>query len=797
MLRNYLKIAWRNLSRNKVFTLINVLGLALGLTAVMLITLYVKDELSYDRFLENRQNIYHVVTHEVNPDGKVEFTGTNTGTVQGPLFAENIPGIASFVRIASDYKDVKVGDQIEGQSFFQVDPSFFEIFSFPLVSGDRNSALNDPFSVVLSEQKALQLYGTTDVIGKVLQINNEGTFENYEVRAVAKKCPQNSSIKFDMLVPIKVDVSSYQNPENWFNFYLNTFVVLTTNTDVARVNEEMNKYAMEQSGETLVRLQKKYDYNTSTEYMLNPIENLHLSTAYGANNGLSDASNPLYSYLLSGIALFILLIAGINFVNLSISQSLSRAREIGVRKVVGGERSQLIFQFMSESFLVTLAGFVLAICFTLMFLPSFNELSDKNLSFSYLLDTKLIIAYAVTLILSAVLAGFYPAVVISGFNPVSAIYNRYRFSGKNYLQKSLVVFQFALAGLFIILSMVVNSQLDLLTTRDLGYNDEDLITVPKMNMAGEEAVTFKTELEKSTDILLASPKNMGYWSTGGRINGEETIRFAIEGVGFDYLSVLEITLVAGRDFSKEFPSDATQSVLVNESFVKKAGWKKPIGQTVRMNNDFEAPLQVIGVVKDYNYNSLYAEIGPQLFKIQNENLGVMNIKVAHGKEADALVHIKNTFKELFPLSSYSYEFKEIANQNQYQQEAKWRQIAWISTLITVFISCIGLFGLAKVSSEKRIKEIGVRKILGASVKGLVGLLSFDFLKLIAVSFVFAFPTAYYLSEKFLEKYPYRTEINLWFFIAAVLISIVIAFLTIGFQSAKAALMSPVKSLRSE
>ena len=406
MLKNYFKTAFRNLQRNKVYSLINILGLSLGLACAMLIILYVKDEVSYDRFHKQIDRIYCIGMQRFEKDGKTENKNAITGYFQGPRFTANIPEIKSFVRIQSDQRDIKQGTEIKSQAMLQVDSNFFSVFTFPLLAGNPKTALLDPHSVVISEEMALRQFGTTDALGKTLQIKGDSDqFIPYAVTGIAEKCPQNSSIRFDVLLPMHVSAQDQANNENWFNFFLNTFVVLNPQASVPVVEAKMKKVYEADAKETIKMVAEKYGDNATTVYSLYPFAKMHLSTDYRAQNGLTNASNPVYSYILSGIALFILLIACINFINLTVARSVKRAREIGIRKVVGGNRKQLIFQFLGESFVICCIAFLLAILWVQLVLPLFNQISDKALAISYLFDARLIAGYIFLFILTCLRAG--------------------------------------------------------------------------------------------------------------------------------------------------------------------------------------------------------------------------------------------------------------------------------------------------------------------------------------------------------------------------------------------------------
>jgi putative ABC transport system permease protein len=581
MLKNYFKIALRNLQRNKVYSFINIAGLSLGLACAMLIILYVKDEVSFDRFHHNVNHIYRIVSTDYF-QGKEHKDG-NTGYLQGPRFIQNVPGIETFVRVQQGTEDIKSGTEVQSQELLYADSSFFKVFTFPLIHGNPNTCLKEPHSVVISEKEAKKRFGTTDALGKIILIKTDSAFTPYSVSAVAKNSPQNSSIQFDMLLPFKENKSDANDNENWFNFFLNTFVALSPNATIASVEKSMQQYYLKDASQVFREMKKKYGLDANMQmgtYNLQPFTDIHMSTELPAQNGLQNGSNPIYSYILSGIALFVLLIACINFVNLTVARSVKRAKEIGIRKVVGSSRKQLIFQFLGESFLLCFIAFGMAIVLVQLILPVFNELSNKALSISYLFDTKLILVYVILFLLTSFLAGFYPALILSSYQPTATLYSRFSLSGKNYLQKSLVVLQFALASFLIIGTFVIYSQFRFLTNTNLGYEDNNVVEVSKNISSHEEAEVFKQELLKNPDIMDVAAKNGGGWNTMAKIDNDSSIQFAYETVDESYIPMMKIQLLLGRNFSKDHPSDSTTSVIINEAFAKQAGWKDPIGKTV-------------------------------------------------------------------------------------------------------------------------------------------------------------------------------------------------------------------------
>jgi len=794
MIRNYLKTAFRNLWRTKAFSVINIAGLSVALACCMLILLYAMDEVSYDRFNTNANKIYRLVVEQISPQGASSKMGS-TGPMPGPSFKRQVPEVEDFVRLQSGSFTAKKGADVFSEDALFVDSNFFSVFTAPLKSGSYKNALTSDNTVVISEDIATKYFGDQDPVGKVMQLKDDTAFKPYTVTAVTKRSPQNSSLKIKILVPFRASGGYKDN--QWFNFYLNTFFTVKPGTDIKRTEAKFARIFNTDAAAQMKEMAQKYGIKDKTIYHLQPLLQMHTSTEYQPDNGLTDASNPMYSYILTGIALFILLIACINFVNLTVARSLKRAKEIGIRKVVGGERRQLVMQFLGESYILCLVAFVLAIGLVWVVLPTFNELADKALSFTYLLSFKLVAGYIVIFVFTGLLAGFYPALVLSGFNPVQTLYNRQKYAGKNYLSKSLVVLQFTLATFFIIGTIAIYSQFNYMMHFDLGYNDKNVVSIKSFDLDKKVLPTFKNELLKNPNIKMVTADQGGRWGTMAKINNGQQTQFDIRHVDEDYLPLFEIPIVQGRNFSKSIVSDTANAILVNETFAKQAGWKKPVGEVVDFFYNHKK-YTVIGVVKDYHFLDLTQKISPIMFRMKPQDpYGNVFVKIDGRNNAATLNYIGKTFRSLFPFRPYASTFRDAEVAAQYDKVAKWKQIVTLSAILTIFISCIGLFGLATLSAERRKKEIGIRKVLGASVEGIVKKLSADFLKLVIVSAVIASLGAFWAINKWLENYPYRITVNSWIFISASVFVLLIAFITVSFHAVKAAIANPVNSLRSE
>jgi putative ABC transport system permease protein len=798
MFSNYIKIALRSLARQKLFSFINIFGLSLGLAACMLIMLYAKDEWSFDRFQANGPQLYRLVRDEFDKDKRLVSKDGSSGMVPGPAFAREIPEITQMCRFQGEKLPVKVGNQVFDQEGHYTDSNFFAMFSFPLLKGDPQRALMDPYSVVLSKETAIKLFGTEDVYGKTLELplGDNRAFVPFTVTGLLPESPFNSSIRLTMLLPMSLNTRDNGGDDQWINFYLNTFFLLHPNADTAAIHQKMATVYAKLAAPQIKEAAEKYNFSNTFHYKLQPFGDMHLSTEYTAFNGLNGASNPIYSKILSGIALFILLIACINFVNLSIARSLKRAKEIGVRKVAGSTRQQLVLQFLGESLLLTTLAFLLALLLVQGILPFFNTVANKQLALSYLFDVPLLLGFFSLLLLTAFLAGFYPALVLSGFDPAESLYNRTRYAGKNYLARGLMVLQFTLATFLIVATMTIYAQFNYLTTRPLGYNDKNLLSFRTGRLNAMELNQFRTELLKIPAVKQVTARQGGMWFTMARVDGKD-IDFGQEIVDDHYFETLGVPLVKGRAFSAAYPGDSVASVMVNESFVKKAGWTDPIGKEV----DFfyrNHKYRVIGVVKDFHYESLLGEIRPQLYtKDPQFQYGQVFARLETAQLSQAVTSVEMLFKQQFPLVPWQYIFKDEENRNQYASEQRWKQIIGFGAILTILISCFGLFGLATLSAEKRRKEIGIRKVLGASAGSVAGKLSVDFLKLVLLSALIALPASWWAANRWLENYPFRISLGAWIFVGALGMVLVIALATVLFQSIRAALANPVNALRSE
>ena len=799
MIKNYFLIAWRNLLRNKTFSFIKVIGLSLGLMVCMLILLYTRDELSYDQFHQKKAQIYRIVQtfkFGTEPPQKIGITNA----MHGAAFAKEIPEIEQYVRVNGVGVTIKKDNDVFTENPLFVDDNFLTVFSFPVTAGDKKSALSDPHSVVISRDMARKYFGTEDAIGKTIQIKIDEEFEGFTVTAITENSPENSTLKFGMLMNYKY-YDKYNNNSEWVGGSLNTFLVLAPKANTTAVVSKMQSIFDKNTKEMIEKESKNNGVKISIQLGLQPFTSIHLSTEAGPDNGMTDGSKPVYSYILSCIAVFILIIACINFINLAIGQSLKRSKEIGVRKVVGSSRKQLIWQYLVESFLVSFIAFVIAIGLTLLALPFFNELANKKLSLSYLSDGYLYGGLLLLLLITSFTAGFYPSLVLSSFQPVKVLYSRQKLMGRNYFTKGLIVLQFMLAVFLIIGTVAIYYQSNFLQHADLGYDSKNLvrIAIPVRKSSDELPTLFKNELAGHPEIVSVAARNGGRNISGVKVEGKTVI---IENNKIDdqFLPTFKIPIIAGRNSSADRPIDTVNSIIVNESFLKEVGWKKEdaIGKPVPSMRQDQKVYTIIGVIKDYHFTSLKEKIGSEMFTMDPAfNYGQIWVRIKPTDVPKTLALLQSTFKKLVPFFPYSYQFRDDLNAKEYDTEAKWKKVIGIASVLFVFISCIGLFGLVILSIEQRTKEIGIRKVLGAEVSRILMLISKDFMLLIGMAFIITIPIAYYAVYKWLQSFAYRIEMKWWIFALPGIVIIIVALLTLSYQAMKAALANPVKSLRSE
>ena len=798
------KGSFRHVLKNRLYSIINVLGLATALTCVILVTLFVKHELSYDTFHANAGNIFRVTTTLTNKEGVKETVGSS-GQVQGPAFKAAVPEIEDFTRMMNVTFNVSNDKKKLPLPGLYVDTSFLDIFSFPLVHG-RATNLLEGNSIVLTETSALKFFGTTDVVGRMLTIEDGSYSEPFSITGVTQNPPSNSSIRFEILVPITFLEKSFKD-DNWLSAYLTTFLLLHPSADPGKVISKLPGIFTSQAKDQLATFKRKEGYEPVSEYGLQSLTDIHLNrsgldkkTSGGDAGGISEGSHLSYSYILLGIVGFILLMACINVINLSIANSLRRAKEVGVRKIAGSTRIQIIFQFFLETVILSLLSFGLAIILSQLLLPLFSGFVGRPLSLSQLFDVRLVLTWILILIVTVTLAGLYPAFLLSRFNAKEVLYNKIKLSGRHWLGKTLVVLQFSLAICLIIATIVYYSQMTFISQKDLGYDPKEIVRVwfpvdnPKqvVGKIRQEFLTNSAITEIATGGDNTTPVLGGFPTS---INGKE-FRYVLTDIDTAFISMLKIPLLQGRNFSQAFGGDRKKSAIVNESFARAASLENPIGHSFENTWGGTDLLTIVGVVKDYHYGSLKEKIYPQVMILQDD-LPFFWLRTQPGKRAQAVAAIERVFKKYAPQHVAQYSFLQDDIASLYRDEERWQQIINYAALLSILICCTGLFGLAHLAAAQRVKEIGVRKVLGASVANIVSLLSRDVAILVLLATVIAFPVSWLVMNNWLQEFAYRVEITGWYFVLAGAAAIFIAVITVSFQALKAALANPVKSLRTE
>lgn len=791
MIRNFFKVAYRNLLRNKGFSFINITGLAIGMAATILILLWIQDEVSYDQFHQNKDRIYEIWNH-VPMDGEIHSWNSVSSLVAGTV-EKDLPEVERAVRVTYDNYLLTAGDKKVMKSANMVDTGFLQIFTFPMLKGDPATALNNPHSMVLTAKTAAILFGNEDAIGKIVKVDNK---DNFTVTGVLEDLPANSRFNFDYLLPRSYTKNRERTDLGWHDNSTPTYVLLKPNTSYAAVEAKIKN------------LKQRYDDEAKTmkwELSLYPLSRWRLYSSF--SNGVEDnGGRSTFIHLFSIIAGFILLIACINFMNLSTARSEKRAKEVGIRKSVGALKSSLISQFIGESvFLAFLAG-IAAIVIVQISLPAFNQLTDKKL-FLHFGDIYTWLVFTGFILFTGLLAGSYPAFFLSSFQPVKVL--KGTFKKTNALitpRKALVVVQFTFAILLIICTIIVKQQIDYARNRNTGYNKDHLVYHFMTGDIAKNYALIKNELlasDVATSVTKTNSPLTERWSDGWGQNWEgkdpnynpSFDRYLCdEGLG----ATAGLQFVQGRDLDlKQYPTDST-GLIINESALKIMKFKDPLGKTV---SDLGVDWHIVGVIKDFILTNPYEPTNPLLIcgaKSRFMTFNVMQIKLngnnSTTKNMDKAAAI---FKKYNPDYPFDAKFVDEAYASKFESEKLQGQLAGLFAGLTIFISCLGLFGLATYVAENRVKEIGIRKILGASVAGITTLLSKDFVKLVMVSFLIAAPMAWWGMHKWLQHYTYRVNIEWWVFALAAFLSVMIALLTVSYQSIRAAISNPVKSLRAE
>ena len=805
MIKNYFKVAMRYLLRNKGYTAINVVGLALGITACMLIMLFVRSEWSYDKMHSNADRLHRVWLQEIY-EGQT-FTNTITPLPLGHTMKANIPDIEASCRVTNFNTFVQNNGSRFNESINLVDSNFFQVFDFEIAEGDRNNALLNTNSIVLSKALAQKYFGKGQAIGKnlELQLGNEKFL--FTVTAISGKVPVESSIQFDMLIPHSNDkylFSERARTRGWTSVFGETYVLL---------KQGITSFTTEAKFPTLVKKIAGDNYKEGQYNLhLQPITDIHLNKALPA--GILPVSDPSYSYILGTIGFLILLIGCINFVTLSVGRSTTRAMEVGVRKVMGAERPQLIRQFWGEAILVVLFSLIVAIIFSLLLLKPFNSIVGRELILAPDLFTVLF-TIALVLVVGLV-AGIYPAFILSAFAPVKVLKGKLQGgAGIGFFRRALIAGQFVASIVMIIGTLVIGQQLSYLRSKNLGFNKEHVLIVPTNKSRSEGiplAKRFKEELSKDRQVVdvaisLYSFSEPGWMNLGYEDDKKVYRNFRMNAVDADFVKTMDLKILSGRNFEKNNTGDTINSMLVNEALVKEYGWTDPIGKKLPGAYD----QQVIGVVKDFHFESLHNAVQPMALVLKPDSMlrkssdvgfafppqPRINIRLKAGDLQDEVASIRNAWKKVAGDQDFEYRFLDESLNAMYQKEQRFGTVVNYASAVSIFIACMGLFGLATLMVARRTKEIGIRKVLGADVKGLVGLLSKDFAILVVIASLVSFPIAWWALNKWLQDFAYRIDIQWWVFLAAAIAALLVALLTVSFQAIKAALANPVKSLRTE
>ena len=808
MLKNYFRIAFRTFSRNRIFTLVNVFGLSIGLTACLLIASYVFDELNFDKYAANAGQIYRLGIH-VTGNGSVEdYPHVDAGV--GPGMLRDMPEIRTFTRMASFFGDVyfKYGNkQFKENKITYADSNFFQVFTVPFLQGDARTALVPPGSMVITKDFARKYFGDENPMGKGIVFSRG----NFKVTGVIDQIPYNSHFHFDAFV----SMSTIQGiAQTWSNVGFYTYLMLDKNADPKKIEAKfpslVAKYVVPEvqhdMGVSLAEAQKSVN---TFRFYLQPLRDIHL---FGNTKYELEANGDMrYVYIFSALAIFILLLACVNFTNLSTARSAKRAKEIGIRKVMGSLRAQLVSQFMAESILMSFFALILAGLIAYLLLPFFNQISGKQFHWFSLLNAGTILFMISIAFLVGVFAGIYPAFFLSSFNPIKVLKGASfapQSGGRNGLRRGLVVFQFFVSTALIIATLVVYQQLHYMQAKKLGYDKDEVVYLQDTYLIGTRDVrrAFRESLAQDPRVINATittdvPGNS--FTDGTQIYPKEKeahendfeIHTNIYHVDYDYIPTLGIKMSRGRNFSKDFPSDSTATV-INEAAVRELGWANtdPIGKTIVTSGRHE--YTVVGVVEDFHYTTVKHRIDPLMMRLDRPGPGLL-IKVKAAKMKEFLAGLQAKWKSFSAEAPFSYYFLNDHFANVYRSEERTGKLFSMFAIISILIACLGLFGLAAYSTEQRTKEIGIRKVLGASVQQVLLLVTREFLLLIGIAFLIAIPFCWWLMNVWLREFAYRIHIQWWIFGLAGVLSILIALVTISFRSVSAALANPVKSLRTE
>ncbi|WP_296700815.1 ABC transporter permease [Algoriphagus sp.] len=805
MLKNYFKIAYRNLLKKKVYSFINIVGLGIGMACCVLIFMFVQDELSYDQYHEKGDRIYRVIhgsTQEnVEPDYTSFWVWGNAPV--GPALQLDFPEIEKVVQF-SGRADIlfTVGDetqQEEGVVF--IDSTVFEVFSWEMIEGDPKTALVAPYSAVLTETTAKKYFGNQSALGKTLkgsEVAGRSNPGDYTVTGIIKDIPSNSHLQFNTLLSMETFRQSRPGIfDAWGYVDTYTYFLVNDQFNLASFEAKLPGFIARRAGE-----ESGENYAIGVEQL----SDVYLKSIAQRQPGETGSLSNIYVF--SIIGLFILAIAIINFMNLSTARSMERAKEVGIRKSIGADKNSLIFQFLGESLIIVILSSLVAVIFVSMALPLMMDLTGKDLEVSRILNLQTIPIFTGIIILIGLLAGSYPALILSSFRPVMILkgINKSDARGVN-LRKGLVVFQFSLSIALIAGTIIVYSQMSHLLDKDMGFDKEQMVVVD-YNYDGQVnnvSSSLENELEKNPNILSVafsrSVPGSHFPNAGTTIENPEGEMIMevqpIFQVGLDFIDHYGLELIAGRSYSRDYPSDSTSALVINEAAAKQYGYANPADAVGKKFDQWGREGSVIGVVKDFNYISLHNSVEPLTLPFEAYASRYMSLKVKGENLPATLSEVEGVWKELAPHRPFIYSFLDEDFNRQYESDFRFRQIFTTFSVLAIFIACLGLLGLATYTAEQRTKEIGIRKVLGADTGSIVGLLSKDFVKLVLVAIVVATPVAWFSMNKWLEGFAYQAPVHWWVFLIAGVLAVVVALATISFQAVKAAMMNPVKSLKSE
>ena len=818
MIKNYLKIAWRNLAKNKVFSFINIFGLSIGLTCCILISLYIYHETSYDKYHNNAGNIFRLGTIFI--DQGVEDRGASSSAPLGKMIQQDYPEVIASARILSLFRDDKTLFQVnedggKSRSFYEskgflADSNIFQLLTYRFKEGDAKTALLKPNSVVINEQIAQKLFGNESAINKIVWIRSSTNGDTtFRVTGVFSDPPGPTHLDAKFFMSFRggrMNRMANDNPSLLNNNMFYTYLLLKNGDDSKQLQEKFPGFVQRHLGEQLKQMGR--DRN----YFLTAVPDIYLSGV--AMNGGTTGGSKTTLFILGSIAILTLIIACINFMNLSTANSAKRAAEVGVRKVLGAQKQSLLRQFLGESLVMTGIALLFALIFTLLLLPVFQQVAGKTLIISF--QQKIILGslFFLLALITGLFAGSYPAFYLSSFRPIKVLKGKFSNSlAAISLRKGLVVFQFIISISLIIASVVIAKQMNYLRDKDLGFQKEQQIIIPLRTSAAKNRVqAFKDEMATNTSInsvgtSMAYPGifNSQDWlmyRQGETMNNSKQVFINL--VDNSFLQTLGVKPVAGRLFSNEFAADTLTSFVINEQAVRDFGFASPqdaIGKFLAFeSNGEQLRFTIIGVVRNFHFKDLHETIEPFAFRFYNDadaGFNYMIVRSGTGNMKQSLSLLEKTWKKLNPNEPFEYSFLDQDFQKNYEAESRQASLINYFTIIAIIISCLGLFGLATFTAEQRTKEIGIRKVLGASVQGLVALLSKDFLRLVLIAVIIASPLAWYVMNKWLQNFAYQTSIGWQVFALTTLIAVVIAFVTISFQAIKAAIINPVKSLRTE